>query len=93
MIRSVSRIAAVSDRILEAIRALKAIEVRKRQLPPSTPEYHALTEASAEKSREIFAAAAEQDRLARSLKPRRPDDRGDLGVRGAAGSLTAHLAG
>ena len=67
-----SRIAAVSDRILEAIRALKAIEVRKRQLPPSTPEYHALTEASAEKSREIFAAAAEQDRLARLLKPGGP---------------------
>ena len=64
-----SRLAAISDRILEAIRALKAIELRKRQATPSTPKYHALTEDSADKSREIFAAAAEQDRVARGLEP------------------------
>ena len=64
-----SRLAAMSDRILEAIRALKAIELRKRQATPSTPDYHALTEDSAQKSREIFAAAAEQDRAAQGLKP------------------------
>lgn len=67
-----SRLAAISDRILEAIRALKAIEVRKRQATPSTPQYHALTEDSADKSREIFAAAAEQDRVARGLEPGGP---------------------
>jgi hypothetical protein len=64
-----SNLAAISDRILEAIRALKAIELRKRQATPSTPRYHALTEDSADKSREIFAAAAEQDRVARGLEP------------------------
>ena len=67
-----SRLAAISDRIVEAIGALKTIEVRKRQAPPSTPEYHALTEDSADKSREIFAAAAEQDRIARGLEPGGP---------------------
>lgn len=67
-----SNLAAISDRILEAIRALKAIEVRKRQATPSTPEYHALIEDSAGKSREIFAAAAEQDRIARGLEPGGP---------------------
>ncbi len=67
-----SRLAAISDRILEAIRDLKAIELRKRQATPSTPPYHALTEDSADKSREIFAAAAEQDRVARGLEPGGP---------------------
>jgi hypothetical protein len=70
--RQRSRLVAISDRIVEAIRALKAIELRKRQSPPSTPEYHALTEDSADKSREIFAAAAEQDRVARQLEPGGP---------------------
>jgi hypothetical protein len=64
-----SRLAAISNRIIEAIRALKAIELRKRQSTPSSPQYHALTEDSADKSREIFAAAAEQDRVARGLEP------------------------
>lgn len=67
-----SDLAAISDRILGAIRALKAIEVRKRQATPSTPEYHGLTADSADKSREIFAAASEQDRLARRLEPGGP---------------------
>jgi hypothetical protein len=70
--RQRSRLVAISDRIVEAIRALKAIELRKRQSPPSTPEYHALTEDSADKSREIFAAAAEQDRVAQGLEPGGP---------------------
>jgi hypothetical protein len=63
-----SRLAAISDRMLDAIRALKAIELRKRQTTPSTPEYDALTEDSVDKSREIFAAAAEHDLLARGLE-------------------------
>lgn len=67
-----SNLVAISDRIVEAIRALKAIEVRKRKSTPSTPEYHALTEDSADKSREIFAAAAEQDWVARRLAPGGP---------------------
>ena len=67
-----SDLAVLSDRILEAIRALKAIELRKRRATPSTPEYHGLTEDSADKSREIFAAAAEQDRVARRLEPGGP---------------------
>jgi hypothetical protein len=67
-----SRLAATSDRIIAAIRALKAIELRKRQSRPSTPEYHSLTEDSADKSREIFAAAAEEDRIARGLEPGGP---------------------
>ena len=64
-----SRLAAVSDRIIEAVRALRATEAQKRQATPSTPEYHRLVEESAAKSKEIFDAAAEQDRLARQLKP------------------------
>ena len=67
-----SDLATISDRILAAIRALKAIELRKRQATPSTPEYHGLTADSADKSREIFAAAGEQDRLARILEPGGP---------------------
>lgn len=67
-----SNLVAISDRIVKAIRALKAIELRKRQSTPSTPQYHALTEDSADKSREIFAAAAEQDRVARGLEPGGP---------------------
>ena len=64
-----SNLAAISDRIVEAIRALRAIELRKSHVPPSTPEYQALTEASEDKSREIFAAVAEQDRVARLQQP------------------------
>ena len=64
-----SRLAAVSDRIIEAIRALRATEAQKRQATPSTPEYHRLVAESAAKSKEIFNAAAEQDRLARQLEP------------------------
>ena len=62
-----SDLVAISDRIVEAIRALKAIELRKRRSTPSTPEYHALIEDSEDKSREIYAAAADQDRVARLL--------------------------
>ena len=64
-----SRLAATSDRIIAAIRALKAIELRKRQSIPSTPVYHSLTEDTVDKSREIFVAAAEEDRIARGLEP------------------------
>ena len=67
-----SNLASISDRIVEAIRALHAIELRKRRATPSTPEYHALIEDSEDKSREIFAAAGEQDRLARRLEPGGP---------------------
>ena len=67
-----SDLVAISDRIVEAIRALKAIELRKRRSTPSTPEYDALIEDSEDKSREIYAAVADQDRVARLLEPGGP---------------------
>lgn len=50
-----------SDRLIEEIEAIKALEVEKRGHEISTPEFHRLAEAIVEKSRDIFRLAAEED--------------------------------
>ena len=50
-----------SDRLIEEIEAIKALEVEKRGHEISTPEFHQLAEAIVEKSRDIFRLAAEEN--------------------------------
>lgn len=49
-----------SDRLIEELEAIKALELEKRGHEISSPGFHELADAIAEKSREIFRLAAEE---------------------------------
>lgn len=57
----------VSDQLLEDLEAIKRLEQEKRQLEISSPRFLELADAIAEKSREIFALAAEQRRTGNEI--------------------------
>jgi hypothetical protein len=56
-------LAGRSNKLLEALRHLKATEERKRGVPISTPTFHELANDVNATSREIFRIAREQDRI------------------------------
>jgi hypothetical protein len=49
-----------SDALLEGIAEMRSMEREKRQHQISTPEFHELTDAITDKSREIFSIAADE---------------------------------
>lgn len=58
--RKTEHVRDVSDRLLQELDELKALERHKRQHEISTPPFHELADAVADKSREIFATASEE---------------------------------
>jgi hypothetical protein len=56
-------LAGQSNKLLDALRHLKAVEERKREVPISTPSFHELANDVNATSREIFRIARTQDRL------------------------------
>lgn len=61
------KLADRSERLLEAVAELRALEARKRLESISTPEFHALAEDVEAKSQEIFRLATEQIDLADAI--------------------------
>jgi hypothetical protein len=60
-------LAGRSNELLDALRRLKATEERKREVPISTPTFHALANEVNATSREIFRIARDQDSLGDEL--------------------------
>jgi hypothetical protein len=56
-------LAGQSNKLLDALRRLKDVEERKREVPISTPSFHELANDVNATSREIFRIARNQDRL------------------------------
>jgi hypothetical protein len=56
-------LAGRSNKLLDALRHLKATEERKREVPISTPRYHELEDDANATSREIFRTARDEARL------------------------------
>jgi hypothetical protein len=56
-----------SNRLLDALRHLKATEERKREVPISTPTFHELANDVNATSREIFRIAREQDHIGEEI--------------------------
>lgn len=54
------KLALRSERLLEAVAQLRALEAQKRRMNISTPEFHALADEVEAKSQEIFRLATEQ---------------------------------
>lgn len=61
------RLADRSERLLEAVAELRALEAQKRLESISTPEFHALADQVEAKSQEIFRLATEQIDLAEAI--------------------------
>ena len=60
----------VSDALLRRMNELKDLEKRKRLLEISTPEFHEAADAVAEKSREIFALAHDEQAVGNRIDER-----------------------
>jgi len=56
-----------SDRLMERLTTLKALEAEKRQDPMSTPHFHELAEEVTQISRDIFSLALDQERAGDDL--------------------------
>jgi hypothetical protein len=91
-------LAGQSNKLLDALRHLKAVEKRKRDVPISTPTFHELANDVNATSREIFRIARNQDRIGDELPtgsesiedvnhPERADD--EKTPRGAGGTGTS----
>jgi hypothetical protein len=70
--RDDTRLRRDSDALLEGIDEMRSMESEKRQHPISTDEFHELADAITDKSREIFAIAAEE-RVIGNRTEREPD--------------------
>jgi len=60
-------VADTSDRLMERLTTLKAIEAEKRQDPMSTPHFHELAEEVTQISRDIFSLALNEERTGDDL--------------------------
>jgi Asp-tRNA(Asn)/Glu-tRNA(Gln) amidotransferase C subunit len=81
-----------SERILDAVEELRALETAKRQEQISTPPFHRLAEDETAKSREIFAIAREEQstgertpRMPRSIDDIADEQETERAEGGAAG--------
>src|SRR3954465_11531822 len=60
-------VADTSDRLMERLTTLKAIEAEKAQDPMSTPHFHELAEEVTQISRDIFSLALNEERTGDDL--------------------------
>ena len=67
-----------SDALLDEIEALRAMEREKRTYQISTPEFHDLADAITEKSREIFAIAADERATGNRIDERQAETTDDV---------------
>lgn len=74
-----------SNKLLDALRRLRATEEAKREVPISTPIFHALANDVDDISREIYRTARDQNRLSDQI-PMGTDTIEDVNRSGSEGS-------